>query len=205
MKRRIVMLCVLLFFGLNLGSAGDRVFSADEHGVAYRTTTTMFFFAKSEVVGRSAQATAQMHFPSEDSLLVEVRVSVNSFDSGNRKRDTHVVEILKGEEFPNIRFISMTILRSDFQRAVSLRKLMLPGMLEIAGQSFPIEFPLIFSQENGFMVVEGSLNTSFSAFDIKVPSVGPAGVISAPSDELEILVHLRVDRIKGIDKILNPK
>ena len=50
-------------------------------------------------------------------------------------------------------------------------------------------------------MIEGKHIASFSGLRVEVPTVGPGGLIADPGDYLELLVHLRSDKISGTEKI----
>ena len=67
-----------------------------------------------------------------------------------------------------------------------------------------MKFALSFSKQAGFLLVEGQLKTTFSALNLDVPLV-VGGLIADPQDELELRLHLRLDKIAGTEKIKNNK
>jgi len=78
------------------------------------------------------------------------------------------------------------------------------GNLEVAGGIFPVKFALSFSKQAGFLLVEGQLKTTFLALNVDVPLVA-GGLIADPQDELNLQLHLRLDKIAGAEKIKNNK
>ena len=162
----------------------------------------MFFFAGFEVIGKSCDVQAEIHWQdSEEQAQVEVSVPVSSFDSGNSLRDGDIPEILRAELTPEIRFISNWLSRTDMQKMLENQSADVSGMLEVAGNTFPVKFTLSFKDQGAFYLIEGKLITSFSELKVEVPTVGPGGLLAEPRDYLELLVHLRSDKISGTEKI----
>ena len=182
--------------------AEEKVFTADEHCLAYKTQKTMFFFAGVKVIGKSCEVNAEIHWnDTGEQAQVEVSAPVTSFDSGNYFRDGDIPEILRADLTPNIRFISTWQSRTDLQKMLDNQRTEVSGNLEVAGNVFPVKFDLNFNKQSGFVLIEGKLITSFSALKVEVPTVGPGGLLAKPEDYLELLVHLRSDKISGAEKL----
>jgi hypothetical protein len=116
-------------------------------------------------------------------------------------RDGDIPEILRGELTPDIRFTSTWLSRTDMQKMFKNGNAEVSGMLEVAGNTFPVKFTLTFRDQGRYFLIAGKLITSFSGLKVEVPTVGPGGMIAEPSDYLELLVHLRSDKISGTEKI----
>ena len=162
----------------------------------------MFFFDGVEVIGKSCEVKAEIRWQdSTEQAQVEVSVPVTSLDSANSLRDGDIPEILRGELTPDIRFTSTWLSRTDMQKMFKNGNAEVSGMLEVAGNTFPVKFTLTFRDQGRYFLIAGKLITSFSGLKVEVPTVGPGGMIAEPSDYLELLVHLRSDKISGTEKI----
>jgi polyisoprenoid-binding protein YceI len=162
----------------------------------------MFFFEGVEVIGKSCEVKAKILWQdSTEQAQVEVSVPVTSLDSANSFRDEQMPEILKAELTPNIRFISTWLSRTYMQKILEEQNTEVSGILEVAGNTFPVKFTLNFTDQGGFFLIEGKLITSFSNLKIKVPSAGPGGLLADTRDYLELLVHLQSGKISGAEKI----
>ena len=204
MKKRINVLLTLIL--LNIGSqtsfAEEIVFAPDEHCLAYKTEKSILFFEGVEVIGKSCDVKAEIRWQdSTEQAQVEVSVPVKSLDSTNSFRDENIPEILKAELSPNIRFTSTWLSREDMQKILEEQNAEVSGILEVAGNTFPVKFNLNFTDKGGFFLIEGKLITTFSNLKIKVPSAGPGGLLAATRDYLELLVHLQSGKISGAEKI----
>ncbi|MBC8220796.1 MAG: YceI family protein [Proteobacteria bacterium] len=204
MKKIIIVLlsAIMLTLGSQAAFAEENVFAPDEHCLAYKTEKSMFFFDGVEVIGKSCEVKAEIRWQdSTEQAQVEVSVPVTSLDSANSFRDGEMPEILKAELSPNIRFISNWLSRTDMQKMLENQSADFSGMLEVAGNTFPVKFALSFKDQGAFYLIEGKLITSFSELKVEVPTVGPGGLLAEPRDYLELLVHLRSDKISGTEKI----
>jgi polyisoprenoid-binding protein YceI len=198
----VLLSAIMLTLGSQAAFAEENVFAPDEHCLAYKTDKTMFFFAGVGVIGKSCEVKAEMRWQdSAEQAQVEVSVPVTSFDSGNSLRDGDIPEILRAELTPEIRFISNWLSRTDMQKMLENQSADVSGMLEVAGNTFPVKFTLSFTDQGEFFLIEGKLITSFSELKVEVPTVGPGGLLAEPRDYLELLVHLRSDKISGTEKI----
>ena len=202
MKKIITIFTTAILFTMSTQAvfAEEPVFAADEHCLAYYTTKTMFFFADVEVIGKSCEVTAEMHWnASGQQAQVEVSVPASSLKSGIDLRDEDMPEILKADLTPNIRFVSEWLGKSVLLKMLDNQQSEVSGDLEVAGGKFPVKFALIFTKQPGYVLIEGRYKTIFSALKIVVPAV-VGGLIADPHDDLELLVHLRSDKISGVEK-----
>jgi polyisoprenoid-binding protein YceI len=198
----VLLTVILLTIGSQTSFAEEIVFAPDEHCLAYKTEKSMFFFDGVEVIGKSCEVKAEIRWQdSTEQAQVEVSVPVKTLDSGNSFRDGEIPEILKAELTPNIRFISTWLSRTDLQKMLEEQNAEVSGILEVAGNTFPVKFTLNFTDQGGFFLIEGKLITSFSDLNIEVPIVGPGGLVADTKDYLELLVHLQSDKISGAEKI----
>ena len=107
MKKLFVIITtgILLLLNSTLVFPEEPVFAPEEHCLAYKTVKTMLFFADVDVIGKSCNVTAEMHWEkSGEKAQVKVSVPVKTLDSGNALRDGDIPEILKADLTPNIRF-----------------------------------------------------------------------------------------------------
>ena len=103
----IITTGILLLLNSALAFPEEPVFAPEEHCLAYKTVKTMFFFADVDVIGKSCDVTAEMHWEeSGEKVQVEVSVPVKTLDSGTPLRDRDIPGILKADLTPNIRFVS---------------------------------------------------------------------------------------------------
>ena len=107
MKKIFVIITtgILLLLNSPLVFPEEPIFAPKEHCLAYKTVKTMLFFVDVDVIGKSCDVTAEMHWEvSGEKAQVEVSVPVKTLDSGNEFRDGDILEILKTNLNPNIRF-----------------------------------------------------------------------------------------------------
>jgi hypothetical protein len=200
-KRLAASLGILVFLIAGSAEAEDQeeIFQPGDHCVAYRTVKDILFAIDTEVIGRSCKVTASL-LPAAEGAgpQVVVEVPVKSLKSGNIMRNRAVAGLLGAKTQPNLRFASSPIdvekLRADIARG-SFR---LPGTLTLGGKDFPIDFPLQIVEHEGRHYVKGRLATTFEAFEVEVPTVA-GGLIARPHEALELIVHLELERVEGLE------
>ena len=190
---------ILFIYFLGLGAQhleADEIFQQEEHCLAYKTEETILLFVDSDVVGKTCEISARLESEGEHTRYV-VSFPIRSLDSGVNMRDKDVIEILSAESDPIIRFVSDFVTGEQVVEALIQGTTMLSGVLEIAGKSHKVLFPLKLSEHSGVWLVTGKLVTSFSEFGLELPAV-LGGVVADTRDYLELLVHLRFDRVQGL-------
>ena len=182
----------------------EEVFRQGGHCLAYQAEKTMFLVADSEVIGKSCEVKARAEWSEQgDRVRFVVSLPIRSLDSDNSfGRDEDVAEILLVETHPDIRFVSEFLTQQQVREAFTQGAMELPGHLEFAGQTHSVRFPIELFKQSGTWIVTGKLVTSFTALGLEVPTVGPGGLIADARDYLELLVHLRFDRVRGMEDLL---
>ena len=196
---RTLFLTVLFLYFLGLGTQhleAEEIFQQGDHCLAYQTEETILLFVDSVVVGKTCEISARVKREGENTRL-DVSFPIRSLDSGVGMRDDDVMEILSVESHPDIRFVSDFLSEKQVDAALTQGKTNLAGILEVAGKSYKVRFPLKLSEQSGAWLVTGKLVTSFSEFGLKLPAV-LGGVVADTSDYLELLVHLRFDGVQGL-------
>ena len=196
---RTLLSTLLFVYFLGLGTQhleAEEIFQQGEHCLAYKTEETFLLFIDSDVVGKTCEISARLESEGEHTRYV-VSFPIRSLDSGVNMRDKDVIEILSAESDPIIRFVSDFVTGEQVVEALIQGTTMLSGVLEIAGKSHKVLFPLKLSEHSGVWLVTGKLVTSFSEFGLELPAV-LGGVVADTRDYLELLVHLRLDRIHGL-------
>jgi polyisoprenoid-binding protein YceI len=127
---------------------------------------------------------------------------VESFDSDSNRRDEVVMEILKAEDHPDLRFETDWISDSVIRNLLETGKGSLKGILSLAGRSYPVSFQMDFFSEGGNYRIEGHLDTNYTAFDMEPPVGGPGGLIAIVKDKLELLAHLQSAQITGFEEAI---
>ncbi len=193
----------LLFGGLLLqtsaAGAQEALFAPDDHCLAYRTHKEMFLMADVEVIGKSCDVSARMEADG-NRVRFTVTAPVASFDSDSSMRDSSVQEILKADQYPDLVFISRWVPREEVKAVQQGGAFRLEGELEIGGVPHLMAFALQVKPAQGYAVITGEQDTSFSLLQIVVPPVA-GGVIAEPADDLAILLHLRTDQVNGFSSL----
>jgi len=201
MKRLIAILGILtVLIAASAAAEGEKgIFEPGDHCVAYRTIKDILFAVDAEIIGRSCEVSASLAAPeSGGAPRVVVEVPVKSLKSGNILRNRAVADLLGAKTQPNLRFTSSPIDVETIRADVARGRLLLAGVLTIGGKDFPLDFPLQLLEHEGRHYVEGRLATTFAAFEVEVPTVA-LGLIARPHEALELIVHLELERIAGLE------
>jgi len=191
---------LLLLAAPSLAPADEVVFGPGDHCVAYRTIKDMWFGSEVEVIGRSCEVDAKlMAAPTGAGSQVVVSVPIKSLRSGNMLRNGTVADLLGVKLQPDLRFTSNAIDVVTLRGGISRGSFVLPGTLHLGEKPYPVDFPLALVEQDGRRSITGRLETTFAAFDIEVPTV-MGGFIAKPHDEVELIVHLDVARVAGLEE-----
>ena len=201
MLQNLLTLFSALLFVYFLGQGAqhleaEEIFQQGEHCLAYKAEETILLFVDSDVVGKTCEISARLESEGENTRYV-VSFPIRSLDSGVDMRDEDVIEILSVESHPIIRFVSDFVTGEQVVEALVQGTTTLSGVLEVGGKPYKVLFPLKLSEHSGVWLVTGKLVTSFSEFGLELPAV-LGGVVAETGDYLELLVHLRIDRIHGL-------
>ena len=201
MKRLIAILNILTVLVAASAAAEDEkdIFDPGDHCVAYRTTKDILFAVDAEIIGRSCEVNAWLAASeSGGAPRVVVEVPVKSLKSGNILRNRAVADLLGAKIQPDLRFTSSPIDAETIQADVARGQLLAPGILTIGGKDFPLDFPLQLLEHEGRHYVQGRLATTFAAFEVEVPTIA-LGLIARPHEALELIVHLELERVAGLE------
>ena len=195
---RILLSAVLFvyFLGLSKHLEAEEIFQQGDHCLAYQTEETILLVFDLVVVGKTCEISARVKREGENTRFV-VSFPIRSLDSGVDMRDKDVIEILSAESHPIIRFVSDFVTGEQVVEALIQGTTTLSGVLEVSGKPYKVLFPLKLSEHSGVWLVTGKLVTSFSEFGLELPAV-LGGVVADTRDYLELLVHLRIDRVHGL-------
>ena len=196
---RTLLSTLLFVYFLGLGAQhleAEEIFQQGEHCLAYKAEETILLFVDSDVVGKTCEISARLESEGENTRYV-VSFPIRSLDSGVDMRDEDVIEILSVESHPIIRFVSDFVTGVQVVEALVQGTTTLSGVLEVGGKPYKVLFPLKLSEHSGVLLVTGKLVTSFSEFGLELPAV-LGGVVADTRDYLELLVHLRLDRVHGL-------
>jgi polyisoprenoid-binding protein YceI len=190
----------LVFFATSaIADRDEEIFEPGDHCVAYRTVKDILFAVDAEIIGRSCQVTASLVTAGAGSgPQVVVTVPVKSLKSGNFLRNKAVADLLGSGTQPDLRFTSNPIDVDALRGDITRQSFHLSGTLTLGGKDFPLEFPLEIFEHEGRHYVKSRLSTTFEAFEIEVPTVA-GGLIARPHEGLEIVVHLELERVDGLE------
>ena len=198
---RILLSAVLFvyFLGLSKHLEAEEIFQQGDHCLAYQTEETILLVFDLVVVGKTCEISARVKREGENTRFV-VSFPIRSLDSGIGMRDEDVSEILSVESQPDIRFVSDFLTWQQIRSALTQGTTKLAGVLEVAGKSHKVLFPLILSRQSGKWLVTGKLVTSFTDLGLELPAI-LWGVVADYPDYLELLVHLRFEQVQGLAEL----
>ena len=187
------------FLGLSKHLEAEEIFQQGDHCLAYQTEETILLVFDLVVVGKTCEISARVKREGENTRFV-VSFPIRSLDSGIGMRDEDVIEILSVESQPEIRFVSDFLTWQQIRSALTQGTTKLAGVLEVAGKSHKVLFPLILSKQSGKWLVTGKLVTSFTDLGLELQDV-LWGVVADYPDYLELLVHLRFEQVQGLAEL----
>ena len=196
---RILLVAVFFIYFLGLRTQhleAEEIFQQGEHCLAYKTEETFLLFIDSDVVGKTCEISARLESEGEKTRYV-VSFPIRSLYSGIDMRDEDVNKILSVESHPYIRFVSDFVTGEQVVEALIQGTTTISGILEVGGRPYKVIFPLKLTENSGIWLVTGKLVTSLSKFGLELPAV-LGGVVGKVLDHLELLVHLRLDRVHGL-------
>ena len=198
---RILLSAVLFvyFLGLSKHLEAEEIFQQGDHCLAYQTEETILLVFDLVVVGKTCEISARVKREGENTRFV-VSFPIRSLDSGIGMRDEDVSEILSVESQPDIHFVSDFLTWQQIRSALTQGTTKLAGVLEVAGKSHKVLFPLILSKQSGKWLVTGKLVTSFTDLGLELQDV-LWGVVADYPDYLELLVHLRFEQVQGLAEL----
>jgi len=198
-KLRNTFITLIFIYFLVLGIQhlkAEVTFQDDEHCLAYQTEETILLFIDSIVIGKTCEISTQVESVGGKTRFL-VSFPIRSLSSGVDMRDEDVMEMLSVKSNTDIRFVSNFLTRQDVSSAFNQGKTNLSGMLDVAGKSYKVLFPLILSEDSGSWLVTGQLVTSLTQLGLELPSV-LGGVIANTRDYLKLFVHLQFNLVEGL-------
>ncbi|WCL48978.1 YceI family protein [Leptospira sp. GIMC2001] len=174
--------------------AQEKVFTEQEHCIAWRASKKMFLLSNSAPVGKNCSITTSAT-KLAGGIVLKGTFPVNKFDSDEPTRDEEVTELLGGKENPTM------FLESEPLSTQRIKKIMndsdsVAGKLTINGKQHPVIFTVKGFTQDGNIFYQGNLKTKLSTFGITPPTVA-GGVIADVRDEIELLFQFQKTKING--------
>jgi polyisoprenoid-binding protein YceI len=116
-------------------------------------------------VGKSPQVQGVIRYndATQQIQAVAITVTMQTFNSNNSSRDSHMLEVVEAIKFPRVTFSSNSVVKSGDQLTVS-------GNLTFHGETRPVQFKAKTWVQGGKMFVQGNFDVSLAAFKVTPPS-----------------------------------
>lgn len=120
---------------------------------------------------------------------ITLRAPVQSFDSGNRKRDTKMLELVEAATYPEVTFESSTIVVNDWMQAgmVCAGTWRVQGQLTFHGQTHPVEALITVRISDEQFEAQGTFAVSLKQYRVKRPKL----VLVPIRDTIDLRVAIR--------------
>jgi polyisoprenoid-binding protein YceI len=143
-----------------------------------------------EVDGVSRRVEGKAVLEPDGAFKAMVRIAVQSFDSGDANRDSHMLETLEAGQHPYVTFKGTGAV-AQLAPGSKPSELTLRGELELHGVKRPVEVPVTVEfAADGSVQVKGRLAVSLEAHRIERPSL----LMMKLDDECIILFDLKLGR-----------
>ncbi|AWV99043.1 YceI family protein [Arcticibacterium luteifluviistationis] len=117
-----------------------------------------------EGVSKSFNGIGVYNEESEKLEIIAVKVAVNSFDSGNSNRDSHVIETIDALKYPSVTFTAEDI-------SYVGDKVTAKGKLVFHGQTKPFTVVGVQELNKGVLSISGDFNVNMIEFGVEPPSL----------------------------------
>jgi polyisoprenoid-binding protein YceI len=148
-----------------------------------KTASSLTYFMKHPMHdwdGKSKELAAVMVYDESTKTIKQVAatVKVNSFDSGNSNRDSHMVEVLESLKYPNISFSSSAVSRDG-------EKISADGNLTFHGITKSVKITGTIKESGKKLSFNGTLRFLLTDFKVTKPTL--LGVASENEVDLKIV------------------
>lgn len=154
--------------------------------VGYKVTKQVPILGTTEVFGTKCD-----EITVENNQNNEIQIILKPiFESGNGKRDSHVKELLGGENlFP----IVVTI--KDYKALLNIEtEVIVTGTIQILNETTPVSVVVTKLNTELYGI---KIKITFSSLKIKKPEVGPFGIGGSVNDELILFGKISKDRAES--------
>ncbi len=137
--------------------------------------------------GQSEDVNAVILFDKNKSKIIQsaVSVKISSFDSKNANRDSHTMEVTNALKYPNVTFISKSIIAKKNNYQVN-------GLLTFHGITKKISFSVVVNSTKKEIEVSGKFSIKMTDFGIKPPSL--MGMATKDEIKISFNVFFRKDK-----------
>lgn len=163
--------------------------NSEKDCVGYKTTKGMFLVTSVDVIGTTCEFAMTFQPSVKGNLKIRVEVPVDRFDSGNGKRDREVANILGGEQKAPMVFEAEV--PSDFRNYLTTEQT-IKGTFKVLGEEHQLALTMTVRRDGASEKLLFQAKTAFSALKLKVPNVGPFGMVASPRDEVLLFGQIKM-------------
>ncbi|KPM47701.1 YceI family protein [Jiulongibacter sediminis] len=160
-----------IFFAVSLLGLGLVAFKSPDKKkiVANMASSSLMYFMDHplhsfDASSKDFRAIGVLDTETQKLSVIAVKVAVNSFDSGNSNRDSHVIENTEALTYPNVTFTSEDVSYAGEQVTAK-------GKLVFHGQTKPFTITGTQKVAGKVMTLSGSFKVDMTDFGIEPPSL----------------------------------
>ena len=167
----------LIFGAILIANAHTSNLQKNGSNSYYKAIASVIFFGSDEIIGINKENSGFIDI--ENGIVKNGQITINatSFDTQNKKRDKHIVELLNAKTHSKIVF---DILSQQEQNG----QIYLNGNLSINGVLKQKQIPIKLEKNNGKFIISGQILVRYDEFDIELPTIG--GFIKRADENIEI-------------------
>ncbi|WP_341227169.1 YceI family protein [uncultured Arcticibacterium sp.] len=117
-----------------------------------------------EAVSKNFNGIGVYNEDSKKMEIIAVKVAVNSFDSGNSNRDSHVIETVEALKYPNVTFTAEEL-------SYVGDKVTAKGKLVFHGQTKPFTVVGVQKLSKSVLSISGDFDVNMTDFGVEPPSL----------------------------------
>ena len=203
MKKLAIILTALLFSTHSYAAVPSGVELTESQSCIGYIANKSMFFVQTHVVAKGCQPKITLEeSPSKRKIRVTVEHRFLGLDSGLGKRDAHMAEIFNITPQGNIAFQSEWLDRNWLRNAQREQKITLRGKIIGGIVKAPVVFNLSLENSKSGWLLTGVASAKLDDFNIKVPEIGPFGMIATVHQDFELWVHLFLEEDEMVKSYL---
>ncbi len=140
-------------------------------------------------LSHTIHATLNLHLENPTASQVDIRIPVESFDSGNPNRDSNMLDVVEADRFPEVRFVLREATIDTLEAAsdsLYQARWRIRGELTFHGITRTIEIPVDISMVRNRFTAHTMFCLKLSDFNVRRPRL----LLMPIRDEIDVEVHL---------------